>query len=105
MSDSKQIDNNLTNDYRKILKLMFMKNQEQFGPLPGGKQKILISYSYGDSRAVTFSGIGNSLQTAFENARNSALKSIKNKDGAPAWTCMDFVTREEKIAKAELTKK
>ena len=101
MKDSSAAGSSHIKDYRKTLNLMFERNQENFIPLESDKQKVLISCSYGDKRAATYAGTGNTIQTAYESARNTALKSIRESAAAPTWTCMSFVTKEEKVSKDE----
>ena len=101
MKTNPPADNAHAKDYRKILSKMFENNLKEFAPAGMEKQKVLISYSYGDKRAVTCPGIGNTIKTAYESARNTVLKKIKDKSSVPVWTCMDFVTNEEKVDRNE----
>jgi len=84
---------------------MFENNRKGFVPEKKEKQQVFISFSHGFERAAAFSGSGNSLSTAFENARGKVLKRIKADNKIPAWTCMDFVAREEKITIDEFYKR
>jgi hypothetical protein len=84
---------------------MFENNMTGFTPLNDGKQKVFISFTDGGKRAVTLCGIGNTVRTAYESARNVVIKTVKKNGAPPVWTCMDFVDFEERVPLGEFFKR
>jgi len=92
-----------TDRYYKVMNTLFEKNREGYGAGLGGKNKVFVSFSRGEERAVTFCGTGNSLETAFQSVKNIVMKNIKKSfPPVPRWIYMDFVCEEEKISKEAL---
>lgn len=66
-----------------------------------GKIKCFISVGYPESRAVVFTGIGNSKENALKQAQDRGMKYIKEKGDNPPWIKIDFVVHEERVSLAE----
>jgi len=63
----------------------------------GEKIKCFISVGYAHKRAVVFSGVGNTKNTAFKSAQDRALKFIKSQGVEPPWLKLDIITMEKKL--------
>jgi len=82
---------------RDMLNSGFEENKDGFIPLSSDKQKVLVSISNGKMRAVTFTGTGNSIETAFQSARGKALKYCEEKIFIPKMTLISFVSSERRV--------
>jgi len=103
MDDSSN-PNHISREFKAIAEMLFEKVSQSCSGLPNAtndsnttKQKVFMSYCYGTERAWTVNGIGNSLKTAYESARNLAAKSIIQKGILPKWIMIDIVTNETVI--------
>jgi hypothetical protein len=90
-------------DLKNILNEVFQRGVKGFAPPETDKQKVFISASPGKRRAETFTGVGNTVETAFDAAKAKVLKKAGNDPaGLPKWIYMAFVTGEEKMTLDEL---
>lgn len=67
-----------------------------------GKAKCFISIGYPTERATVVCGLGNSKETAFMQAKNRAVKCIKEKGMEPPWLKVDYVIWEKELKCSEL---
>jgi len=93
----------VTRDFKKTLDTIFVDHNVT--DLPSDKQKVFISFSSGIERAKTVIGIGNSLKTAFNAAKNSAAKIAGEKEEPPKWIMINVVTKETKTTVEEYYRK
>jgi len=80
------------NKLREIFQNLFAKAMEKLeeNPESKGKEKIFISFTDGEDRAITVCGIGNTFKTAFKQASDRALKNIN----APKYIKLQIVRNE-----------
>jgi len=89
-----------TLDKKSILdKLTILKQNvmDDFDASRSEKIKCFISVGYRHRRAAVFAGVGNTKDTAFKSAQDSALKFIKSQGIEPPWIKLDVVTMEKKL--------
>ena len=86
---------------RKILEKLFAKAADGISNMPNKKQKVFLTYSYGKDRALTINGKGNTINTAFNAVRNTAVKKMEKKEIMPKWIMLDIVTNEENLTVEE----
>ena len=97
-SDMASSNKDIIREFKHLSETLFFKVTENCAGLPGNtKQKIFLSFSYGIERAQTVNGVGNSLRTAYETARNAAVKALKGKDALPKWMMINVVTEETTV--------
>jgi len=94
----------MENETRKIILKLKEMNLNGFTPLQSDKQKAFLSISNGAERVRTFSGVGNSIDTAVVTAMNNAIKYIKEKKYTPIWIMLSFVTEEQVYGKEDYYK-
>jgi hypothetical protein len=86
-----------TRDFKRALAYAFSDAADDFGAPAFDKQKVLIGVCGDHVPTRTFCGVGNTLDTAFKNAREQCLTYLKNRDITPTWFCMSAVEEERKI--------
>ena len=97
---------NISQQFKTISETLFGKVSQNCSGLSesGAKQKVFISYCYGTERAQIVKGIGNSLKTAYEAARNQATKAIAQNGTLPIWIMIDIITKETTVTLQEYYK-
>jgi hypothetical protein len=86
---------------KKQLNALFDKNKENFIAPKTEKQKVFVSVCEKNRHAPTFCSIGNTVETAFRNARDRALKHFSSVAFAPDWIHVAFVSNETKLTASE----
>jgi len=69
------------------------------------KQKIFLSFCYGSERARTVIGVGDTLESAFESAKNAAISFMVRKEILPKWVMIDIVIHETALTVGEYYQK
>lgn len=97
---------NGSTDIKYQLKRLSALKEKLSGTKPGelnNKTKVFISVGYKESRAVVFTGIGNTFDTAYKSAQDKAVKHIKAQSSPPPWLKADLATAEWELSMDEFT--
>ena len=83
-----------TKNLKAILTKLFEFNKTGFESQLTSKQKVILGVSSGKERARTFSGAGNTIDSAYYAARSKLLKHVKEAELSVKWIYAAFIVSE-----------